>query len=207
MKENLQKIIQQFVDLVMPELTPYEANLYLLLFRNSLIQNESSMVRAGKRTIADKIGKGARTEENISYKQVSKSLKGLEEKGVIRVGDTNREGTLYTILLPEEIPFVKEKLVVMTEPEEEDYFTNPDKRKELFERDKWTCHYCGEKVTNENATLDHLIPQHKGGKHTKENLKTSCLICNSIKSGKTYEEAAPFLLKSIQERKARNNND
>ncbi|MGH7236937.1 MAG: HNH endonuclease [Candidatus Saccharimonadales bacterium] len=62
--------------------------------------------------------------------------------------------------------------------------------------------YCGEKVTAENATLDHLVPQYKGGKHTKENLKTSCLMCNSIKSGKTYEEAAPLLLKSIQERRA-----
>ena len=78
-----------------------------------------------------------------------------------------------------------------------------EKRKELFERDKWICHYCGEKVTEENATLDHLTPQCKGGKHTKSNLKTSCLVCNSIKSGKTYEEAAPFLLKSIQERRTR----
>lgn len=74
-----------------------------------------------------------------------------------------------------------------------------------FERGKWTCFYCGEKVTSQNATLDHLIPQSKEGKHTKDNLKTSCLVCNSIKSGKTYEEAAPYLLKSIQERKARSN--
>ena len=57
------------------------------------------------------------------------------------------------------------------------------------------------KVTSENATLDHLTPQSKGGKHTKDNLKTSCLVCNSIKSGKTYEEAAPYLLKSIQDRR------
>jgi len=60
--DNLQKIIEQFVDLVMPELTPYEANLWILLFRNSLIQNEPFNVRVGKRTIAEKIGKGARTE-------------------------------------------------------------------------------------------------------------------------------------------------
>jgi len=60
--------------------------------------------------------------------------------------------------------------------------------------------YCGEKVTPENATLDHFIPQSKGGKHSKDNLKTCCLICNGIKAGKTSEEAAPFLLKSIQER-------
>jgi len=46
-----------------------------------------------------------------------------------------------------------------------------------------------------------LNPQSKGGKHTKDNLKTCCFVCNAIKSGKTYEEAAPFLLKSIRERK------
>lgn len=206
MKENLQKFIEQFVDLLMPELTPYEANLYILLFRDSLAQNGVLTLRIGKMRLAGKIGKGARTGEDISIKQVSRSLKGLEEKGIIKVGDTNRDGTLYTIFLPEEIPLVKEKLSIVADPEEEDYFTNPEKRKEIFERDKYICHYCGEKVTPENATLDHLIPQHKGGEHTKENLKTSCLICNSIKSGKTYEEAAPFLLKSIQERKARNNN-
>ena len=107
--------------------------------------------------------------------------------------------------MPEEIPFVKEKLAITLEPVEEDYFINPEKRKEIFERDRYTCIYCGEKVTIENATLDHLTPQYKGGKNIKENLKTSCLVCNSIKSGKTYEEAAPFLLKSIQERKARSN--
>lgn len=129
----------------------------------------------------------------------------MEEKSCIKIGDTTREGTLYSVFLPEEIPSVKEKLSIVTDPVEEDYFTNPEKRKEIFERDKYTCHYCGEKVTPENVTLDHLIPQHKGGGHTKENLKTSCLVCNSIKSGKTYEEAAPFLLKSIQDRRERNN--
>ena len=65
------------------------------------------------------------------------------------------------------------------------------------------CYYCREEVTKDNATLDHLIPQSKDGKNTEENLKTSCLLCNSIKSGKTYEEAAPHLLKSVSERKKR----
>ncbi len=203
MKENLQKVIEQFIDLLMPELTPYEANLYMLLLRDSFLQNGTLAVRAGKRTLANKIGKGARTDENISWKQVSKSLKGLEKKGVIKVGDTNRYGTLYTVLLPEEVPLVKEKLSISPEQEEEDYFTNPDKRRELFEKDKWICQYCGEKVNQQNITLDHVIPQSKGGDNSKENLKTCCLVCNGIKSGKTYEEAAPSLLKSIQERRAR----
>jgi 5-methylcytosine-specific restriction endonuclease McrA len=99
---------------------------------------------------------------------------------------------------------VKEKLSIIADPIEANYFKDPEKRKEIFERDKYICRYCGEKVTPDNATLDHLIPQHLGGKHTKENLRTSCLICNSIKSGENYNEAAPLLLQSIQERREKN---
>lgn len=200
MKNDLQKIIERFVDLLMPELTPYEASLYIFFLRNSHIKNNLPEIRIGKRTISVELGQGIMGDK-ISYQQISKMLKGLGEKGCIKIGDTNRDGTLYRIFLPEEISSVKEKLAITTEPVEEDYFTDPEKRKELFERDKYTCFYCGEKVTPENSTLDHLVPQSKDGKHTKKNLKTSCLICNSIKSGKSYEEAAPYLLKSIQERR------
>ncbi|MDO8591268.1 MAG: HNH endonuclease [bacterium] len=198
---QLKTLIEQFVDLLMPELTPMESSLYIFLLRSSFLEDKET-IRIGKRTIAEKFGKGSRGDKT-NYTHVSKILKGLEEKGCIKVGDTNRDGTLYTIILPDKIPLVLEKMAIVPNSEKEDYFTKPEKRKELFERDKWICLYCGEKVTEENATLDHLTPQCKGGKHTKDNLKTSCLICNSIKSGKTYEEAAPFLLKSIQERKAR----
>ena len=199
MKNDLQKIIEQFVDFLMPSLTPYEASLYIFFLRNSHIKNNSPEIRIGKRTIAENISSVRATTTN--YAQVTKLVDGLEGKGCIKIGDTNRDGTLYNIFLPEEIPSVKEKLAITAGPVEEDFFTNPEKRKEIFERDKYTCFYCGEKVTPENSTLDHLVPQSKDGKHTKENLKTSCLICNSIKSGKTYEEAAPYLLKSIQERR------
>ena len=199
MKNDLQKIIEQFVDFLMPALTPYEASLYIFFLRNSHIKNNSPEIRIGKRTIAENISSVRATTTN--YAQVTKLVDGLEEKGCIKIGDINRDGTLYSVFLPEEIPSVKEKLAITTKPVEEDYFTNPEKRKEIFERDKYICFYCGEKVTAENSTLDHLVPQSKNGKHTKENLKTSCLVCNSIKSGKTYEEAAPYLLKSIQERR------
>jgi len=203
MKKDLQKIIEQFVDFLLPSLTPYEAGLYIFFLRNSYIKNGTQEIRIGKRTIADNLG--ASRGEKTNYAHITKLVSGLKEKSCIKIGDTTREGTLYSVFLPGEIPSVKEKLSIVADSKEEDYFTEPEKRKEIFERDKYICNYCGEKVTPENATLDHLIPQHKGGNHTKENLKVSCLPCNSIKSGKTYEEAAPFLLKSIQERKARNN--
>jgi hypothetical protein len=203
MDENTKIIIEQFVDYLSPELTPYEASIYLYLFRNSFLKNGTAEVRIGKRTIAAEHGKSSRGEET-AYAHVSEIVKKLEEKGCIKIGDTNREGTLYIVNLPKDIPSVAEKLAaLLPQNTEEDYFSDPERRQEIFSRDKQVCQYCGEKVTPENSTLDHFIPQGKGGKHNKENLKTSCLTCNSIKSGKTYEEAAPFLLRSIQERKAR----
>ncbi len=178
--------------------------MYIFLFRNSYLSNEgaSSKVRIGQRTIAQKYGRGPKMAVP-SRQHVIRQLDSLEEKGCIRIGDTNREGTLYEILLPTQIPLVIEKLITPQTQEDLDYYNDPEKRKVLYERDNWVCQYCGEKVTLDNVTLDHFIPQTKGGKHYKENLRTACLICNSIKSGKTYEEAAIHLLKSIQTRRER----
>jgi len=202
MTEETKDIICDFVDHVMPDLTPYESSLYLMLLRLSFFANNSLQVRVGKKCVTKQLGKSSRAAATISFAQVTEVFKGLEEKGCINIGDTTREGTLYTVLTPREIPFVKKKMAVPA-PTDDDYFTEPDKRRSLFERDKWTCQYCGEIVRSNNATLDHYIPQSNGGRHSKENLRTCCLVCNSIKSGKSFEEAAPFILKSMQERRQR----
>lgn len=199
---DIKIIIGQFVDYLLPELTPYETSVYLYLLWNSFFKNGTQEIRVGKRTIASEYGRGSRGEKT-NYAHVSKILKMLEEKECIKIGDSNWNGTLYVVNLPKDIPLVVEKLAdsSLQDHVEEDYFNDPERRLEIFERDGWVCQYCGEKVTSENITLDHFIPQTKEGKHTKENLKTCCFICNSIKSGKTYEEAAPLLLKNIQERR------
>lgn len=205
-KDKLSTIFD-YVDHVQPELTPYEALVYLYLLRNSYLATGSRDIRVGKRTIATAYGKGSRGKKT-NYEHISKLLKSLEEKDFIKVGDTNREGTKYTVQLPSDIPAIAERIAIIShEPEDDDYFTNPEKRKIIFERDKWKCQYCGEKVTEDNVTLDHFIPQCNGGNNTKDNLRTSCMLCNSIKSGKTFEEAAPLILKNIQERRSRNNSN
>ncbi len=205
MEKVLKELLIDFVDYLLPELTPYETTMYLLLLRKSLIDNGSNEIRIGKRTLAGYYGKGSRGDKT-NYEHISKQLKGLEQIGCITIGDTTRDGTLYKIKFPNEIPIVIEKLSMTTTVDiNPDYFNDPEKRNEIFERDDWTCFYCGDRVTSDNATLDHYNPQHLGGSHSKENLKTCCLTCNSVKSGKTYNEAAPYILKSIQERRVRKN--
>ena len=60
-------------------------------------------------------------------------------------------------------------------------------RREIFARDRHTCQYCGRQ--GHDLTLDHIVPRHRGGGHTWENLVTACKACNHRKGGKTLEEA------------------
>ena len=60
-------------------------------------------------------------------------------------------------------------------------------RFEIFSRDHYTCQYCG-KVTHQ-LTLDHVMPRHRGGEHTWENVVSACVTCNRHKAGRTPEEA------------------
>jgi 5-methylcytosine-specific restriction endonuclease McrA len=60
-------------------------------------------------------------------------------------------------------------------------------RREIFVRDKHTCQYCG--VQGSDMTLDHVIPRHRGGAHTWDNLVTACKTCNHRKGGRLIDEA------------------
>ena len=60
-------------------------------------------------------------------------------------------------------------------------------RLEVFNRDKYTCQYCGNQTRQ--LTLDHVIPRYRGGQHTWENVVSACIACNRRKAGKTPEEA------------------
>lgn len=59
------------------------------------------------------------------------------------------------------------------------------KRKRIFERDKYRCLKCG---THKELSIDHIIPESKGGSSKDENLQTLCLTCNKSKGVKSNEE-------------------
>ncbi len=68
---------------------------------------------------------------------------------------------------------------------------NQTQRFKVYERDGWTCAYCGRDMKNDRraACLDHVIPYAQGGTNRELNLVTSCKRCNSAKANKTPLEA------------------
>ena len=73
-------------------------------------------------------------------------------------------------------------------------------RREVFMRDQYACQYCGLKTRD--LTLDHVLPRHRGGKHTWDNLVSACRSCNHRKGGKVVEEARMTLRRPPYEPKA-----
>jgi len=63
----------------------------------------------------------------------------------------------------------------------------PLTRQNIYKRDNFECVYCGE-GNKKLLTLDHVIPQSKGGPNRWDNLVTACKKCNGEKSDLTLEE-------------------
>ena len=67
-------------------------------------------------------------------------------------------------------------------------------RKALMMRDRFTCQYCGERRESKALTLDHVIPQSRGGQNTWDNMVAACKPCNNRKADRTPSEAGMVLL-------------
>lgn len=73
-------------------------------------------------------------------------------------------------------------------------------KKEIFRRDNYTCQYCGR--SSNHLTVDHIIPRHRGGGHSWDNLVSACPSCNRRKGGRTPQEANMRLLQPAYEPRA-----
>lgn len=61
-------------------------------------------------------------------------------------------------------------------------------RSAVLERDGWRCGICGEKIPRSarypeprSASVDHVVPLSRGGKHEMKNVQAAHLICNALK--------------------------
>jgi hypothetical protein len=101
------EIIQQIVDDLQPLLTPYDAAFYWFLFRHSIAKNGDPHLRVSTRHLRTAVVKSSysQAEENpVSLGKVQDTLRALEAIGAIRKeGEPDRDGTLYRVLIPDEI--------------------------------------------------------------------------------------------------------
>lgn len=59
-------------------------------------------------------------------------------------------------------------------------------RSKIFNRDNYTCQYCGER--GKKLECDHVMPISRGGGNEESNLVTACFKCNRSKRDKTPKE-------------------
>jgi hypothetical protein len=195
---ELPDLICSVVDFLQPSLYPYEAAVYWHLFRKAILGTGSQYARVSVRgMMKGVVTSSSGQSDGLSYSAVQKALQGLEDKGALsKAGDTNREGTLYKVHLPEEIPSCQEKMkhAQKTEPDEIDikreldFYNVRENRLKVFERDEYKCHYCKKQLTRFNATLDHIQPVSEGGDNSFDNLTTACLHCNSQRGSRPVME-------------------
>lgn len=64
-------------------------------------------------------------------------------------------------------------------------------RFEVFERDGYTCRYCGAQPPDVVLVLDHVLPVKEDGPTTADNLVTACEPCNQGKSSRLLGQFPP----------------
>jgi len=192
-------IVASIVDFLQPVLLPYEAAIYWHLFRKSILASGQQYVRASVRGLAEGVIQSSSGQSTaLAYKSPQRALQGLEQKGaIVKVGETTRDGTLYKICLPEEIPLCQEQMKAASKVpvdsvdarKELDFYNVPENRLKVFERDGYKCRYCLKQLTRFSATLDHVQPVSESGDNSFDNLVTACLHCNSKRGNRPVMDA------------------
>jgi len=101
----------------------------------------------------------------------------------------NGSGFIHSINYTFAVPSVIRLACMIKRPWRERKLT----RLEVFNRDHYTCQYCGKETRQ--LTLDHVIPRHQGGEHTWENVVSACIRCNLRKAGRTPHQARMTLIR------------
>lgn len=61
-------------------------------------------------------------------------------------------------------------------------------REHIFEAWDWKCAYCDKQLTAHTATIDHIVPKHKGGQNVRSNLACACGPCNRNKASQSLND-------------------
>lgn len=72
-------------------------------------------------------------------------------------------------------------------------------RRNIYQRDNFTCQYCGNRLPREDLTIDHIIPRCRGGKSTWTNVVLACSGCNALKGDQPLSRCRINLIRRPKE--------
>jgi hypothetical protein len=77
--------------------------------------------------------------------------------------------------------------------------TRRSKRTTVSDRDGGVCHYCREPVELDDGTVDHVVPETRGGWDANWNLVWCCLDCNAAKGASMPVCGCGFCIHAVHE--------
>lgn len=74
-----------------------------------------------------------------------------------------------------------------------------DMQRALVQRDGWTCAYCGKSLTQETATIEHVLPLSRGGLDAIKNMVLACRSCNQAAGSLNIRKKIELAIKKRNE--------
>lgn len=186
---DLKRAIEQFQDHLALRLDTYEQAVYLYVLRHSRLVGLDEVTigfKSARKKMALGIGEaGKPMSEHTCYEK----LRSLEKKGCLDILSTERAGTRVRLRLPDEIAGVVPKEVAppATDPEAFDFFSVPQNRALLLEREGHRCFYCLRQLNGDNHVIEH-VRSRPDGNNSYRNLVATCIQCNNRKGAAQAED-------------------
>jgi len=191
---ELDKILFQIQDLLVPKLDSYEQAIYHYIFRHTYLLDKKQMLFSTRKAEIG-FGIGSNTKPPSS-KTRSNKLRTLERKGALKIVERSNKGIIVEIILPSEMNgLVEEAKNIELDMAALDFYKDRRLLPALLERENYRCFYTGRKITEENCYLDHVVPQSKGGNNNFSNIVVTCYDANSMKQDMAVDDFARSLFK------------
>ena len=187
--DEFSQVFAQFQDHLAPRLDVYEQAIYLYVLRHTVVERKREVVigfKSARKKLAFGTGKaGTPPSEHVVYQK----LRGLQSKGCIEILSSERAGTRVKIILPSEIPALipPPPTAAETDIEQQDFFSVPENRKQILERENWRCFYCLAKLDENNHVIEHVLSRPEGG-NSYRNVVAACRRCNNSKGPSVVED-------------------
>jgi hypothetical protein len=187
--DEFSQVFAQFQDHLAPRLDVYEQAIYLYVLRHTFVEGRRETV-IGFKSARKKLAFGVGTAGTPpSEKTVYEKVRGLEAKGCLKIIGSERTGTRLQIVLPAEIAGVIPPPVIETEEdlEQQDFFSVPENRKRILEREAWGCFYCLARLDENNHVIEHVQSRPEGTNFYR-NVVAACRRCNNRKGANLVKD-------------------